>query len=111
MTKINIAIDHRVRRPLISKYSYIKVLIREILSATFEVLRVPEIINKTLFLTVNCLALLYASATGWSAITKIIARGEAEENYLICNRTSPSGIRVLYHATFNNMYNFQLCLF
>ena len=52
--------------------------------------------------------LLYANDTGWSAITEIIALGEAEDNYLICNRFSTSGICVLYHATFNNLYNFQL---
>ena len=38
---------------------------------------------------------------------EIIARGEAEDTYLICNRTSTSSIRV-YHATFNDMYHFQL---
>ena len=42
------------------------------------------------------------------AITEIITRGEAEDNYWICNRTSTSGIRVLYHATFPNLYHFQL---
>ena len=40
---------------------------------------------------------MYANSTGWSAITEIIgiiARGEAEDIYLICNRTSTSGISV-----------------
>ena len=52
--------------------------------------------------------IIYANATGWSAITEIIARGEAKDNYLIWNRASTCGIRVLYHATFNNMYNYYL---
>ena len=31
----------------------------------------------------------------WSAITEIIARGEVEDNYLIRDRTSTSGIRAV----------------
>ena len=50
----------------------------------------------------------YTNATGWSTITEIIVRGEAEDNYLICYRTSTCGIRVLNYANFNNMCNFQL---
>ena len=42
--------------------------------------------------------IIYANATGWSEITEIIVRGEAKDNYLICNCTSTDGIRVLYHA-------------
>ena len=38
--------------------------------------------------------IIYANATGWSEITEIIVRGEAKDNYLICNRTSTGGIRV-----------------
>ena len=55
--------------------------------------------------------IIYANATGsgWSAITEIITQGEAEDNYLICNRTSTSGISLLYHAIYNNLYHFQLC--
>ena len=30
---------------------------------------------------------VYANSTGWSAITEIIAQGEAEDYYLTCNRT------------------------
>ena len=46
-------------------------------------------------------------ANGWSGITEIIARGEAEDNYLNCHRTLISGIYyitlyILYHAIFNN---------
>ena len=44
-----------------------------------------------------------------TAITEIIARGEAEDNYLICNCTSTSEIRILYRAQFKNLYHFQLC--
>ena len=50
--------------------------------------------------------ILYANAF---AITEIIDQDKTEDNYLICNRTLTSGIRVLYHATFNNLYHFQLC--
>ena len=50
--------------------------------------------------------MLVANATGRSEITVTMARGEAEDNYLICYRTSSSGIRLLYHATFNNLYHF-----
>ena len=59
--------------------------------------------------TVKSSVMWYTNVTGWSAITEIIVRGEAEDNYLICYRTSTCGIRVLYYANFNNMYNFQLC--
>ena len=61
-----------------------------------------------MFVNSYCNVIIYANDTGWSAITEIIALGEAEDNYLICNRFSTSGICVLYHATFNNLYNFQL---
>ena len=43
--------------------------------------------------------IIYDNATVCSAITEIIARGEAEDNYyLIYNRSLKSGISVLYHA-------------
>ena len=38
--------------------------------------------------------LICVNTTCWSAITGIIGRGKAEDNYLICDRTSTSGINV-----------------
>ena len=46
---------------------------------------------------------LNSNATGGSAITDVIARGQ------LFDRTSTSGVRVLYHITFNNLYHFQFC--
>ena len=51
---------------------------------------------------------LYVVLQNWSAITEIIFRGEAEDNKAICNRILTSGIRVLYHATSNNLYHFKI---
>ena len=39
--------------------------------------------------------------TDRSVITEIIAREEAEYDYLICNRISTCCIHAFYHATFN----------
>ena len=56
--------------------------------------------------------IIYANATGWSAITEIIALGEVEDNYLIRNRASTSGICVLllYLTTFNQSVSFSIML-
>ena len=59
------------------------------------------IVNRSQVFMINCVKnlelslILYDNVTGWCAITEKIARGEAEDNYLIWSRTSTSGIRVL----------------